>query len=174
VPINVPVNDPLNEPVLICAELLTIPAGSMVGANDAEVANEAVDGVNVIEVAAEAVVAKDAVAGTKVMEVAALAVDAKEDDTVLFAQLDVPIKTPVNDPLNEPVLICVEDDTVPTGSTVGANDAEVANDAVAGVNVIEVAALAVDAKDDDTALLAQLEVPINVPTNDPLNEPVLI
>jgi len=27
VPINVPVNDPVNDPVLICVELLTVPAG---------------------------------------------------------------------------------------------------------------------------------------------------
>ena len=42
VPINVPVNEPVNEPVLICVELLTIPIGSMVGANDADVAKDAV------------------------------------------------------------------------------------------------------------------------------------
>ena len=49
-----------------------------------------------------------------------------------------------------------------------------ANDAVGGVNVIDVAAEAVVAKEDDIALLAQLLVPINTPVNDPLNEPVLI
>lgn len=35
---NVPVNEPLNEPVFICAELDTVPDGSMVGANEADMA----------------------------------------------------------------------------------------------------------------------------------------
>jgi hypothetical protein len=54
----------------------------------------------------------------------------------------------------------------------------VANDAVAGVNVIDVAADAVVAKEEETALLAQLLVPNNdplwIPINDPVNDPVLI
>ena len=45
VPINVPVNEPVNDPVLICEELLTIPAGSMVGAKEADVAKLAVPNV---------------------------------------------------------------------------------------------------------------------------------
>ena len=77
--------------------------GNIVGAYDADVANDAVVGTNVIEVAAlavvandeertnpatyDAVVANDAVVGIKVIESAALAVIA---DTALFAQLAVP------------------------------------------------------------------------------------
>ena len=60
-------------------------------ANEEVVANDAVDGVNVMEFAADAVVANDA-------------------DITLLAQLLVPINCPVNDPLNDPVLICNEDD----------------------------------------------------------------
>ena len=37
----------------------------------------------------------------------------------LFAQLLVPTKFPVNEPLNEPVLICVELETVPLGNPDG-------------------------------------------------------
>ena len=48
----------------------------------------------------------------------------------LFPQLLVPINVPVNDPVNDPVLICVDEDTNPTGSIVGANEAEVAKLAV--------------------------------------------
>ena len=82
--------------------------------------------------------------------------------------------------MNEPVLICVELDTVPVGNCVDEEiipagkpegytyDAVVANDAVLGVNVMDVAALAV------MALFAQLLVPVNDPTNEPVNEPVLI
>ena len=55
--------------------------------------------------------------------------------------------------MNEPVLICAELETVPIG--IGAYDADVANE-------------------EEIALLAQLEVPINVPVNDPLKDPVLI
>jgi len=104
------------------------------------------------------------------MLVAALAVVANDADTALSAQLPVPI----NDPLNEPVFICAEDDTTPDGNIVGAYDADVANDAVAGVNVMLVAALAVVANDELTALLAQLPVPTNVPIKEPLKLPVLI
>lgn len=50
----------------------------------------------------------------------------------------------------------------------------VANDAVAGINVMEVAAEDVVANELDIELFAQLEVPINAPVNEPLNEPVLI
>ena len=56
---------------------------------DDDIENEAVVGVNVILVAADAVVAN-------------------EELIALVAQLLVPITVPVNDPLNEPVLICVE------------------------------------------------------------------
>lgn len=68
-----------------------------------------------IDVAADAVVANDAVDGVNVIEVAAEAVIAKELDIALLAQLDVPINVPVNEPVNEPVLICVELLTIPTG-----------------------------------------------------------
>ena len=60
-PLCVPINEPVNDPVLICKELLTIPLGNIVGAKDAEVANDAVSGVNVIDVAADDVSANDAV-----------------------------------------------------------------------------------------------------------------
>ena len=79
-------------------------------------AYDAVTGVNVIDVAAEAVVAKEAVAGVNVIDVAAEAVIAKELDIALLAQLDVPINVPVNEPVNEPVLICVELLTIPAGN----------------------------------------------------------
>lgn len=106
-------------------------------------ANEAVDGVNVIDVAAEAVVANEA-------------------DTTLLAQLLVPKNVPVNDPLKLPVLICTELDTVPSGSPdERTKDAVVANDAVAGVNVILVAAEDVVANDAEVAFCAQLLVPVN-------------
>jgi hypothetical protein len=49
-----------------------------------------------------------------------------------------------------------------------------ANDAVVGMNVMDVAADAVVANELDTALFAQLLVPVNTPANDPLNDPVLI
>lgn len=101
---------PLNEPVLICWELLTSPLGNIVGAYEADVANEAVAGVNVIDVAALAVVENDADVGVNVIEVAADAVVANDADITLLAQLLVPINSPVNDPLNDPVLICNEDD----------------------------------------------------------------
>ena len=55
----------------------------------------------------------------------------------------------------------------------GAYEAEVANDAVAGVNVIDVAALAVVANELDIALVAQLLVPNSDPVNEPVNDPVL-
>jgi hypothetical protein len=59
--------------------------------------------------AVAAVVAKDAVGGVKVIEVAADAVVANEDDITLLAQLLVPnvdpLWVPINDPVNEPVLI---------------------------------------------------------------------
>jgi hypothetical protein len=57
------------------------------------------------------------------------------------------------------------------------NDAVLANEAVTGTNVIEVAAEAVVAKDELIALLAQLLVPkvdpLWVPINDPVKLPVL-
>jgi len=45
------------------------------------------------------------------------------------------------------VFICVDEETVPAGNIVGAKDAEVANDAVAGIKVILFAALAVPNND---------------------------
>lgn len=62
----------------------------------------------------------------------------------------------------------------PIGSIVGAYDADVEKDAVVGVNVILVAALAVVANDADVTLLAQLLVPIKVPVNEPEKLPVFI
>ena len=85
----------------------------------------------------------------------------KEEEITLDAQLLVPVKVPVNDPVKEPVLICSELDTTPTGNMVGANEAVVAKDAVAGVKVILVAALAVVANEDDIAVVA-------LPLNDPV------
>lgn len=78
---------------------------------------------------------------------------AYEADVALFAQLLVPINAPVKEPLNEPVLICSELDTTPTGNPLGnTNEAVIALDAV-------------DAND---------AVPAKVPANDPLKLPVLI
>ena len=94
-----PINDPVKDPVLIWVELLTIPAGNIVGANDAVVANDDVNGVNVIDVAADAVVANDA--------------------------LTAVLASPINDPVKLPVLIWVELLTIPAGNIVGANDADV-------------------------------------------------
>jgi phage/plasmid primase-like uncharacterized protein len=91
VPISVPVNDPLKLPVLICADDDTVPEGNIVGANEADVANDAVVGINVILVAADAVVANDAVTGVNVIDVAA------DADTELLAQLDVPNSEPVKE-----------------------------------------------------------------------------
>ena len=87
----------------------------MVGANDADVAKDAVGGTNVIEVAALDVVAKEAVAGVNVIAVATDAVVANDELIALLAQLDVPINVPVNEPVNDPVFICVELLTVPVG-----------------------------------------------------------
>jgi hypothetical protein len=76
---------------LNCSELETVPAGTVAEAFSAKlavVAKEAVDGVNVMDVAADAVVAKDA-------------------ETTLLAQLAVPnvepLRTPRNEPVKEPV-----------------------------------------------------------------------
>ena len=117
--------------------------------------------------------------GTNVIDVAADAVVAKELDTELVAQLAVPnvdpLWVPINDPVNDPVLICRELDTIPEGNPVGNTyELVIANDAVAGVNVIDVAADAVVAKELDTTLVAQLAVPNKDPVNDPVNDPVLI
>ncbi len=113
-----PINDPVKDPVLICKELLTIPAGNMVGANDAEVAKDDVNGVNVIDVAADDVSANDDVNGVNVIDVAADAVVANDAEMAVLA-------SPINDPVKDPVLICKELLTIPDGSMVGANDAEV-------------------------------------------------
>jgi hypothetical protein len=113
-----PINDPVKDPVLICKELLTIPAGNMVKANDAEVAKDDVNGVNVIDVAADDVSANDDVNGVNVIDVAADAVVANDAEMAVLA-------SPINDPVKDPVLICKELLTIPDGSMVGANDAEV-------------------------------------------------
>ena len=155
-PLRTPRNDPVKEPVkgrvneLNCSELETVPAAAdaAFSAKLAVVAKEAVDGVNVMDVAADAVVAKDA-------------------EVTLLAQLAVPnvepLRTPRNDPVKEPVngrvseLNCSELETVPAAAAAAFSTK-----------------LAVVAKDDETTLLAQLLVPIKVPVNDPVNEPVLI
>ena len=113
-----PINEPVKLPVLIWVELLTIPVGNIVGANDAVVAKDDVSGVNVMDVAADAVVAKDAVNGVNVIDVAADAVVANDALVAVLA-------SPINDPVKLPVLICKELLTTPDGSMVGANDAEV-------------------------------------------------
>jgi hypothetical protein len=81
--------------------------------------------------------------------------------------------------VKEPVLICTELLTNPDGTPVsadhavdpiacvGAHDADIANDAVVATDVVV-------ANEEETALLAQLLVPVKVPTNEPLNDPVLI
>jgi len=152
-PVNMPTNEPVNDPVLICRELLTVPAGSPDGNTyDDVIAKEAVDGTNVIEVAAEAVVAneevvaKEAVAGIKVIEVAAD--DVVENEAVGGTNV-----------MEVAALAVVE------------NDAVVANDAVAGVNVIEVAADAVTANDEVVAneLLITPVIPLPLPLN-PIDE----
>lgn len=135
VPTNVPVNDPLNEPVLICTELETTPDGSIVGAKDAEVANDAV--VAIDDDTAQLLVPTNTPVNDPVNEPVLIcseeettpvgsmvgaydAVVANDEEIALVAQLPVPINIPVNDPLNEPVLICRELLTVPDGSIVGA------------------------------------------------------
>ena len=155
VPTNVPINDPLNDPVLIWVDEDTNPDGRIVGAYEADVAKLALAGIKVILVAALDVVANEAVSGTNVILVAADAVIANELVVELFAQLDVPVRTPTNEPVNDPVFICAELDTVPLGNIVGAYEAEVANEL-------------------DTVFCAQLLVPKNSPMNDPLNDPVFI
>jgi len=167
----------VNTPVLICKELLTIPAGNMVGANDAEVANDDVNGVNVIDLAADAVVANDAevilplklpvlICKELLTIPVGNIVGAKDAEVANDAEIAV-LASPINDPVKLPVLICKELLTIPDGSMVGANDAEVANDDVNGVNVIDVAADAVVANDAEMAVLAS-------PINDPVKLPVLI
>jgi hypothetical protein len=113
-----PINDPVKLPVLICKELLTIPVGNMVGAKDAVVENDDVNGVNVIDVAADDVSANDDVNGVNVIDVAADAVVANDAEMAVLA-------SPINDPVKLPVLIWVELLTIPAGNIVGANDAEV-------------------------------------------------
>jgi hypothetical protein len=167
----------VNTPVLICKELLTIPAGNMVGAKDAVVANDDVNGVNVIDVAADAVVENDAevilplklpvlICKELLTIPAGNMVGAKDADVAKDAEIAV-LASPINDPVKLPVLICRELLTIPVGNMVGANDAVVANDDVNGVNVIDVAADAVVANDALTAVLAS-------PINDPVKLPVLI
>jgi hypothetical protein len=128
---------PLKLPVLICKELLTIPAGNMVGAKDADVANDDVNGVNVIDVAADDVSANDDVNGVNVIDVAADDVSANDDvnginvidvaaDAVVANDAEMAVlASPINDPVKLPVLIWVELLTIPAGNIVGANDADV-------------------------------------------------
>jgi hypothetical protein len=72
----------------------------------------------------------------------------------------------MNDPVNDPVL------TVNVIEV--AADAVVAKEAVGGVNVIDVAAEAVVATEEEIATLAVPKVePLCVPMNEPVNEPVL-
>lgn len=101
----------------------------------------------------------------------------QEEDTALDDQLDVPINEPTNEPVNDPVLICCELETVPTGNPDGNTyEAVVANEAVAGTNVILVAALAVVAKEDVVVneLLTTPVIPLPLPLNptDEVTEPV--
>jgi hypothetical protein len=152
-----------------------------------------------MEVAALDVVAKEAVAGVNVMLVAADAVVAKEADPnndpvndpvyepvcsptndpvkkPVYEPVNDPVCAPTNEPVKEPVLICAELDTVP--ATIGAHDADVANEAVAGVNVIELAALAVVANEAvagvNVMLVAAEAVVAKLldPNSKPVNEPV--
>jgi hypothetical protein len=192
---------------LTCVDEDTTLAGNMVGANDADVANDDVNGVNVIDLAADAVVANDAevilplklpvlickelltipvgnIVGAKDAEVilplklpvlickelltipAGNIVGANDAEVANDAEIAV-LASPINDPVKLPVLICTELLTIPAGNIVGAKDADVANDDVNGVNVIDVAADAVVAKDAEIAVLAS-------PINDPVKLPVLI
>ena len=108
-----------------------------VKAYDAEVANDDVNGVNVIDVAADDVSANDDVSGVNVIDVAADAVVANDDvsgvnvidvaaDAVVANDAEIAVlASPINDPVKLPVLICTELLTTPDGSMVGANDAEV-------------------------------------------------
>jgi hypothetical protein len=82
------------------------------------VANDDVNGVNVIDVAADDVSANDDVNGVNVIDVAADAVVANDAEMAVLA-------SPINDPVKLPVLIWVELLTIPAGNIVGANDAEV-------------------------------------------------
>ena len=79
-----------------------------VKAYDAEVANDDVNGVNVMDVAADDVSANDDVNGVNVIDVAADAVVAKDALIAVLA-------SPINDPVKLPVLICKELLTVPAG-----------------------------------------------------------
>jgi hypothetical protein len=147
-------------------------------AADAVVANEALDGINVIEFAALAVVAKEADVGVNVMEVAADAVVANDElpnndpvippetpklpDTVNDPDVaNDPVNVTVSDasnsdpvivwvPLNvlDPVVANVADPVLFNSRAFCANEDVVANDADVGVNVMEFAADAVVANDD--------------------------
>jgi hypothetical protein len=129
-----------------------------VKAYDADVANDDVNGVNVIDVAADAVVANDAevilplklpvlICKELLTIPVGNIVGAKDAEVAKDAEIAV-LASPINDPVKLPVLICKELLTIPAGNIVGANDAEVAKDDVNGVNVIDVAADAVSANDD--------------------------
>lgn len=103
------------------------------------------------------------------------------------AQLDVTFRDPVikcaelvSSAIVPVVVIVPPDNPFPAVIDVtpapGAHDALMANDAVVGVNVIDVAALAVVANELDIASLAQLLVPNNEPVIPRLTfkEPVII
>ena len=151
--------------MLIWVELDTVPTGkpdgytydevvandAVLGVNvilvaaDAVVANEADNGINVILVAADAVVLNDEVLGINVMDVAADAVVANEE-LITFCVHELvpnnePVWVPINEPVNEPVFICDELDTTPLGNVAfTAYDDVIANEAVLGIKVILVAA----------------------------------
>jgi hypothetical protein len=162
---------------LTCVDEDTTLAGNIVGANDADVANDDVNGVNVIDLAADAVVENDAevilplklpvlICKELLTIPVGNIVGANDAEVAKDAEMAV-LASPINDPVKLPVLICKELLTIPAGNMVGAKDADVANDDVNGVNVIDVAADAVVAKDAEIAVLAS-------PINDPVKLPVLI
>lgn len=154
-----------------------VVANDPVRAKLAVVANEAVVGVNVILVAALAVVANEAVLGVKVMLVAADAVVANDElpnnDPViprvtprlpLIANDPDVVKDPLNTTVSEfnkseplivwspvytldPVVANTADDVLFNNRAFCAKEAVVLNEAVLGVNVIDVAALAVVANE---------------------------
>lgn len=114
------------------------------------------------DVAALAVDAKDAVTGVNVSEVAADAVVANDAEPN-----NDPVKIPLNDPVNDPLLTCAELVTM-FGGKFNAKEAVLANEAVAGINVIDVAAEAVVANEADPNI-----DPVKIPLNEPVNDPLL-
>ena len=118
--------------------------------------------------------AYDAVNGVNVMDVAADDVVANEDDLAKDAVIAKEAVGGVN------VMDVAADDVVANEAVVGVNvievaaDAVVAKEAVGGTKVIDVAAEAVAVNDELIATLAVPKVePLCVPMNEPVNEPVL-